>query len=261
MKKRENRVAHSKPSNFSLGQMYEFAAEFGRQSGNPDLLQKLIENKAKMIRVIAVARGDGLPKGYELAALILGDDFITPEKVAKAYGKRYSDEQLKHLAESLPTEKALQWYRIHGYMLVPGPPKEMNLLEVRDLNKNFYSQNNGWYAESNQKFATDETVKSGEWLAIRKDEVPSSFNKTWRRQQELLAEDEHVPNATEVSYAVTVYHKIHGIYLLHDKYVRTTSVSAEGNHVFVGGFDENGLVFIHYWDKCRFDCFGIASKK
>jgi hypothetical protein len=206
-----------------------------------------------------------LPEGHELACLILGDDYITPEEVATAYGHgkiAYTDEQLEHFADTLPDTQTILWLRANGYMLIAGPPTEMNLLEVRELdNKLFYSKTEGWWSESNQTFSREDKVACGEWLAIRKDEVPNSFSKTWKEQQDLLSEVEHVPNAPEVSYAVTAYFKVRGIYLLRGKYIRTSSVSAGGSHVVVGRFDEGGLIVNGCWGDDRYDLIGVASAR
>lgn len=203
-----------------------------------------------------------LPEGHELARLILGDDYITPEEVATAYGTSYSDEQLEHFADTLPDMQTILWLRANGYMLIAGPSTEMNLLQVRELdNKVFYSKTEGWYAKDKEKFARTEVVKAGEWLAIRKDEVPNSFSKTWQEQQDLITEDEHVPNAPEVSYAVTAYFKVRGIYLLRGKYVRTSSVDADGDHVYVGDFGGGGLRVDDYWDDDRDDRIGVSSAR
>jgi len=204
-----------------------------------------------------------LPEGHELAHLILGDDYITPEEVATAYGVSYSDEQLEHFADTLPDTQTILWLRTNGYMLIAGPPPtELNLLQVRELeNKLFYSKTEGWYAEEDQKFAQDDKVKAGEWLVIRKEAVPNSFSKTWNEQRGLITEVEHVPNAPEVSYAVTAYFKVRGIYLLRGKYVRTSSVSAGGGRVSVGHFDEGGLVVYGYYDDNRDGDVGVASAR
>jgi len=204
-----------------------------------------------------------LPKGHELARLILGDDYITPEEVATAYGVSYTEEQIGHFADTLPSLERITWYKANNFMLVPGFIRDLNLLQVRELdNKVFYSKTEGWYAKDKEKFATDDKVKAGEWLAIRKEAVPNSFNKTWAEQQDLITEVEHVPNAPEVSYAVTAYFKVRGIYLLRGKYVRTSSVSADGDHVNLGYLDEDGL-YVHnrYWDGYRHDGFGVASAR
>ena len=202
------------------------------------------------------------PEGHKLARLILGDDYITPEEVATAYGVSYTDEQLEHFADTLPDTQTILWLRGNGYMLIAGPPTEMNLLEVRELeNKLFYSKTEGWYAEEKQKFAQDDKVACGEWLAIRKEAVPNSFSKTWNEQKDLITEDEHVPNAPTVSYAVTTYYKVRGIYLLRGKYVRTSSVSADGNHVGVGRFDGGGLVVSDCWVDHRHGDLGVSSAR
>lgn len=260
--KNQNRVAQSRPSDFSLRLTDEFCAEFGRQGGNLDLLQELIENKGRMVCVIAIARGNNVPKGYELATLILGDDFISPEEVTNAYGVSYTEDQLKHFGDTLPDEKTIQWYRTNGYLLVATPPSDLNILQVRDLdNQLFYSKTEDWYAKDKEKFAQTDVVKAGEWLAIRKDEVPYSFSKTWKEQQDLITEVEHIPNAPEVSYAVTAYFKVRGVYLLRGKYVITSSVDADGDHVSVGCFDEGGLSVSYCWDDIRDDDVGVSSAR
>jgi len=203
-----------------------------------------------------------LPEGHELAHLILGDDYITAEEVATAYGVSYTDDQMEHFADTLPDMQTILWLRANGYMLVAGMPTELNLLQVRELdNKVFYSKTEGWYAESEQKFAREDKVACGEWLEIRKEEVPNSLCKTWDEQQDLITEVEHIPNASEVSYAITAYFKVRGIYLLRGKYVRTSSVSSDGCHVNVGDFGEDGLRVDDDWDDDRSDSIGVAAAR
>jgi len=204
-----------------------------------------------------------LSEGHELARLILGDDYITLEEVANAYGVSYTDEQMEHFVDTLPDMQTILWLRANGYMLIAGMPTEMNLLQVRKLNSQlFYSKTKGWYAEDNEKFAQDDTVKVGEWLMIRKEVVPNSFSKTWGEQQDLITEVEHIPNATEVSYAVTTYYKVRGIYLLCGRYARTSSVDADGDPVHVGDFDRVGLYVNGYWDDLRYSSrLGVSSAR
>lgn len=204
-----------------------------------------------------------LLEGHELARRILGDDYITPEEVATAYSVSYTDEQLEHFADTLPDTQTILWLRANGYMLIAGPPTEINLLEVRELeNKLFYSKTEGWYAKNNQTFSRKDKVVAGEWLAIRKEEVPNSFSKKWKEQQDLITEDEYVPNAPTASYAVTAYYKVRGIYLLRGKYVRTSSVSAFNHRVRVGYFDGDGLHVDDYWDgNRRGDLGGSSARK
>jgi len=201
-----------------------------------------------------------LPDGTDLCRLILGDDFLSPEDVARVYGFSYSDEQVANLSEALPDFETLMCLRSNSYMLVATPPTDHNLLQVRDLgNQLFYSKSEGWYAEDNQKFSRSDSVKAEMWLAIRKESYPDSRGKTWDEQTALLSDNEHVPNAAEVSYAVTAYYKVRGIYLLRGVYVRTSSVSADGYRVFVGDFGEDGLYVNHYWFGYRYGYIGVSS--
>ena len=201
-----------------------------------------------------------LPEGYELARLILGDDFLTPEEVAIAYGFSYSDEQLEHFANTLPDIRNIFRYRDEGFLLMPRPHREMNLLEVREFdNKLFSPEVEGWYSADNQTFSRDDKVVAGEWLAIRKEAGPNSFSKTGNGQQDLITEDKHVPNAPTASYAVTAYLKVRGIYLLCAQYVRTSSVSVDHHHVIVGYTKIGRLKIDHSDDDCRYGDVGILS--
>ena len=203
-----------------------------------------------------------LPEGHELARLILGDDYITAEEVAKVYNFSYSDEQLQHLEETLPDMETILWLRANEYLLIAGPSTDLNILQVRDLdNKLFSSKDGGWYSNDKEKFAKDDKVKAGEWLAIRKEAVPNSFSKTWEEQQKLITDTKHVPNASEVSYVITTYFKVREVRLFENKYVRTSSVDVDGYHVYVGSFVENGLYVNFCRDDYRSGYIGVASSR
>ncbi len=195
------------------------------------------------------------PEGHELVRFIFGDDYITPEEIAVAYGVSYTDEQLEHFADTLPNIETILWLHANGYILIAGPRAEMNLLQVRKLDNELLNLE---YDESDQKLAQTDVINAGQWLAIRKDEVPDSFDKLWGEQQNLLTEIEYVPNAPEVSYAVAIYYKVRDIYLLHGNHVRTSSVNKDNNHVMVN-VDKNGLHVNIYWDKRHHCNVGVSS--
>ena len=96
-----------------------------------------------------------------------------------------------------------------------------------------------WYAKDKEKFARNDFVKAARWMIIRKDLVENSTNKTWEEQLCLIPNGYSVPNAAEMAYAVAAYFKVRGVSLLElgisPDHVRTSSVAADGNHVFVGG--------------------------
>lgn len=205
-----------------------------------------------------------LPEGVDLARMILGDDFISPQEVAAAYGFSYSEDQLAHFANTLPDFETLMWLRTNGYMLVAVPAFDQNLLGVHALDRSlFYRKNDGdgWFEDEKHTFSRTDMIRGRQWLMLRKGDVPNSRSKNWNEQSKLVASPERVPNVAEVCYGVTVYRKVRGIYLLPNFYVRTSSVDADGYRVSVGDFDERGLSVDYFWGDDRHDDLGVSSAR
>lgn len=200
--------------------------------------------------------------GYKLAAAILGKDFITPEEIASARpGIVYTEAQLEEFESTLPSREELDWLRDNGFMLVAGPPRDMSLLEIRDLkNEYLYSKTGGWYSNDKERFSRDDKATT-KWLKLRKGPVPKSTSKNWNEQQALLSEIEYVPNAAEATWTVTSYKAVRGTYLLPNVYVRTSSLDSDSHRVVVGGFDAKGLYVYYYWDDTRYGGIGLASAR
>lgn len=204
-----------------------------------------------------------LPEGEDLCRLILGDDYLSPEDVADLYSWSYSDDQLENFANTLPDTETVLWLRSNGYMLVATPSTDRNILQVRNLYSSiFYGETESWYAKGQQKYASNDVVKAGEWLMVRKEPYADSLSKTWDEQTVLLTDVEHVPSAPEMAYAIITYYNVRHIYLLNFVHVRTSSVSDDGRHVNVGEFnaDEGCLVVASYRNH-RDDYVGVSSSR
>ena len=198
---------------------------------------------------------------YTLAKQILGDDFITPEEIAKARGVVYSSEHIESLANSIPPEDTLRWCRDNGYAIMTAPPTAMSLLDVRSFqNAHFYSKEGGWYEKDAEKFSRDDKTTFG-WLTIRKDIVPKSTSKNWNEQQKLISGVERVPNAAEMSWFITTYFEVRGVRLFERIYVRTSSLDSVGDRVYVGYSVAKGLGVYYYWDGSRHDRLGLSSAR
>ena len=228
-------------------------AEFFRQCQGPD-------PRVTKDRLQRFLRGDNPLSGYGLAHEILGQDFITPEEVARAKGLVYTDDFLQQFENTLPSEDVLRYCRENGFVLVAGPPQSMNLLEIRNLKPEyFYSKSGGWFAEDRQRFSREDKVNPG-WLALRKEPVSNSTSKNWDEQFQLLADAEQVPNAAEVVWGLTTYKAVRDIYLLPNVYVRTSSLGSGGLRVYVGHFDGAGLFLIcNRWGDLRDGGLGLAA--
>lgn len=228
-----------------------------------DGLQRLIERGGDFQShiVLGIKRFAAKVPNYDTARTILGQDFISPEEIATARGVTYTDEQLAKFGDSLPDQEALEWCRDNGMMLVAGPPKAMSLLDVRSIKADyFYSKEGGWYADKAQKFAKNDKAEPV-WIALRKEPVADSRNKTWPDQQELVSAPMAVPNVAEAVWGITTYKAVRGVYLLPDVYVRTSSVDSGGNRVRVGDFDADGLRVDLYWDGHRDSDLGVSASR
>ncbi len=198
---------------------------------------------------------------FQPAFDILGNDFIRPLEVAEAYDAPYTATQLEELAWTLPEEKVLRWARDNGFAVLPGPPNEMNFLDIHELSTDFfYRKNDPWFTDNRQTFARSDTV-GATWLVVHKDPAPNSINKTWDEQQALLNGNERVPNAAEATWFLTTYAKVRGIRLVPNVYVRTSSVHLVGCRFNVGFFDGWNLLVRHLWDDLRDDFIGVASAR
>jgi len=187
---------------------------------------------------------------HALIREILGDDFISPEEIAAARGLTYTDDQIAELESTLPDRETLEWLRRNDFMLVAGSPREMSLLDIRELERSyFYSKEGSWYNNESEKFARNDKVTC-RWLMLRKGIVPNSTSKTWSEQEKLLSDLEVVPNAAEMIWGMTVYKVVRGVYLFGNVYARTSSVDSFGARVGVGVFVGDGLV-VSYWNDGR----------
>lgn len=211
--------------------------------------------------IAGIQRFTAKAPNYELARTILGKDFVSSEEIAQARGLAYTEDQLATFGNTLPARNVLEWCRDNGYMLVAGPPRPLSLLEIRDLNPEyFYTKMGGWYAHKKERFSRDEKVPV-KWLMLRKGPVPESTNTDWEEQQMLLSDVERVPNDAEVEWGVTTYKAARNIYLLPDIYVRTASLGSDGHRVRVGLFDARGLDVNYRWDGSRLSFLGLASAR
>ncbi|MFZ2682165.1 MAG: hypothetical protein WAZ14_03675 [Patescibacteria group bacterium] len=233
-----------------------------------DQLLSFIKNYEAIAHILgdaltpAIARFSEEMPAYTVAREILGNDFISPGEIeANRPGLVYSLSQWQELSNSVPSKEVLEWCRDNCFMLLPGPPRPMSLLDVRELDRgHFYSKENGWYAAESEAFARNDKATC-RWLMLRKEHVPDSIEKTWDEQQQLLSSLEVTPNVAEQVWGMTTYKAVCGVYLLAAVYVRTSSVDLSGYRVGVGVFDGHGLDLYYWRDHTQYSNIGVSSSR
>ena len=159
-----------------------------------------------------MAKSHVVPSSEEAAHLVMGDDIIFPEDVVTAHGFPYTEWQLKHLADTIPSVEQLRWCKDNGYAVVAGPRDYVSVGPSTD--------------------------KAGcEWLAIRKEIAPESTDKMWDEQQKLLGKHEQVPNAAETRWFIKTYYDVRKVRLFPNVCVRTSSVISGGRRIAIGKFN------------------------
>lgn len=195
---------------------------------------------------------------YKIAQAILGNDFITPEKMM-SLDKRivFSKKQLSLLRETVPAQELLEWGRDNNFFLVAGPGSPLSLNGVYNLMKDYFLSEEDNFGL--QELLQNDLIRT-RWYMIRKDIVPESTYKNWKEQQSLLPVGETTPSAPELIWAIIIYKIVNKICLFHDVYVRTSSLNLDGQNVDIS-FAEGSLIVNTLWINPRNNSLGLASSK
>lgn len=165
---------------------------------------------------------------YTLARKILGNDFISPEEIALAYGLVYTKKQLIALRRRLPNKAKLKAIGDAGMLLVAEPPIAMSTFDIYALNTNYihllYFDNKNLC----EKFAHDDMVEALGWIALRKRPV-----RNWTNDGKLPSDIKYIPNAAETAWVLTTYRAVRNKYRLDQISMRTSSIGSAGYHVII----------------------------
>ncbi len=200
---------------------------------------------------------------YQLAQSILGDDFILPGDISlSCTGIKYENGVLVDLGKSVPDERILVKQKRHDLVLVSGPDKEMNLLEIYALFPQlFYGKTGTWYSGSREVFARQDKVGPG-WIAFRKQPIRLSLGKKWLDQCTVLPRQEAPANIAQAVWCVAIYEIVRKIKLYQNTWGRTSSIlgTCDQSHVAFGReFAHEGLMLDGWNDSIQKENTGIAS--
>jgi len=193
------------------------------------------------------------PEAHKTARRIMGDNFLGMPEVAKVFGPVSQASQ--DVLAIIPFDEATLRGCSETHVLVADIG--LSLIDVRGRMKRglFYSYEDSWYNSEDFAKLTEKVA----WRLIRKTPVANSTSKTWDEQKALLGEQDEVPTARRVVYAIMLVFATTGERLFERIYVRTNDVDSLGDRVDVGDFDGDGLG-VNYWDdRGRDDLLGVSS--
>ncbi len=192
------------------------------------------------------------------AKAALGDDFISPDEVSRICGWNYSRSKLTQFCGTFPQESMLQKLKKNGFILVARPESDQSLVSLVKGNLS-HSKKDEWYTNKPHKFPQSDLITAGGWLMIRKGSVPNALGRGWKEQSGLIQSPEYVPNLAELYYAISLYRKARGVYLLPNILTRTSSVDASGHNVSLGNFHNELISVEAHWNDSRSNVIGLAS--
>ena len=218
----------------SVHKEHEFLLRLETAGLSDELAQKVIDSK-------------------EQARAIMGSNFFGIEEAIERFEVNPSKRQLTALAEVPWSEEVLQSHKDTHVLVAVFP---MSMLDIRGKVEHtlFYSHDDAWY---NRKAFMKDRGKVG-WQLVRKTPIAGSTSKTWSEQQDLLLQDEKTPSAQVMVYTIIGQHLATSERLFENLCVRTSSVSSDGDRVYVG---QSGLNVNNWWDDYRYGYIGVSSAR
>lgn len=215
---------------------------------------ELVEGVVRLMRELAVDRGE--TSSQRLARRVLGERFLGIPEVAQNFGDP-SDADVLALQDVPFTEEVLcSVAKTHALVADIGLP-------LCDMHRDRFVWKH-WYDEGDVLERSSDPC----WRLIRVTPVEGSFRKTWSEQQGLIDGcTDRVPSARELIYLMILYKLTTGKRLFPEVLVRTSSLDSAGDHLLVGEFKGDEIMFLDWLDAARADddgpCgrIGIASAR
>lgn len=184
------------------------------------------------------------PSTYESARKILGEDFITPEEVSESVWHArqpkydYTQAQILELQKTIPSAAFLVWCKENDYAVIPPPPEPTSIIDIFDRHGWMFSDKTIWWHEKGKE--RDKLLKEPvafKWLAIRRTRPEELASLTAAEQDTLVKarKIEHIPSSSEVLWFMMVLLKVRSDFLYGDWFVRTSSLSSQGEPIAISG--------------------------
>ncbi|MDD4477214.1 MAG: hypothetical protein WC461_03420 [Candidatus Paceibacterota bacterium] len=186
------------------------------------------------------------------ARKVMKNNFFGIEEAIKYFHVDPTDQQIASLAELPFSVKKLEKVKNKCILLAVFP---LSVAEIYDKvgEKYFY----------NHHFTfTKKSVEQGkaEWVLLRKTPLKNSIGKKFKEQRALILTKEGmaIPSLREMVYAILGHHLATDERIFENVGVRTSDIDENGNHIFVGIYDFEG-VRINARRDIEIDYVGITS--
>ena len=177
-----------------------------------------------------------------MAQSLIGSEFIRWEDVERiSQSVFYTSDELETLRDTFPSSSLVRWCINKDFIIVPPPPCKLTALQLRDLPTSRFAQKKSWEWFTENSFFSEEKTQTG-WYVIKKTPISESEQCSWDEQEQLLQSSERVPNVAELAWVVSIYFHVRGVRLFENVYVRTSSISQLGNHVYFGCHEQDGFI-------------------
>lgn len=168
------------------------------------------------------------------------DRIIIPQLLVQKLGIIYPEEKLKHFGKVMPSYLTIQENAKNGFILTPGPPKPMSLLDLVAMDpKSFYQpRHNGWY--KSEEFSLQDMVYPKLMFLNKGINYSRFISKKYETQKSLLKEDEYVPNvASMVWFIITCTYS--RIKVKNNVWFRTSSFTTKHDLCISVMYDDCGI--------------------
>jgi hypothetical protein len=260
-----NPVANQISASRILGRVSEWYRRMEQAGLTFDDLQTVIDDPEKRERLVHYWKTGicDLTTSCKRACEIMGKNFLGTEEISRHFGVKFDAKQLVQLATIPFTETTLQACK-KTHILVAGYP--LSIWDIREDEARrdlFYSREKDVVRNKNKEpqYVSEETVRL-RWYLIRKSVAPKSTKKEYMEQVALLKENEEVPQACELVYAIILYYLARSSRLFTKVYARSLSTSTNDYRVEVGRFGPSGLQmgFISAWSAESYVGIAVSRK-
>lgn len=187
------------------------------KTGSTDVLEDRYPHISKCNDIMIEPTSLGLPKGI----------------------KRYDNASLLSFDLNKPKSKQVEWCSKNSYLIIPGPPRPLSVIEIHQVAKYFFcTTRNPWFASEDR--VNNDRVES-RWYIVRDGVLENSESRPMIDQMSLMRPKERLLNVAEVAWLEVISKINFKRFLLPSFSTRTSTVFMRDRNISVGGSKMSGI--------------------